>query len=383
MDETLFSQSSRLLDILRNASGNKIAQMPDADQGLSEEEPFPFLAVVGQQEMKLSLLLALINPQIGGVLLVGPRGTAKTTAVRSLADLLPDVRRSLCLHGCTEEIVEAEGLKGVCESCAQKFGYGEPLTITDKVRLLELPLNARLEDVVGGINERVALEQQRVRLERGILGHADGNILYIDEVNLLNDAITDAILDAAAQGHYTVRRGPLKLTYRARFVLIGSMNPEEGQLRPQLMDRFGLRAIVRGLDDPDLRYQAYEHAVMYQRNPEQFAGAFAGQTIALAEEVQAARQRLPAVSISRDARDLGLHLIKQMQIESNRAELTLFEAARAYTAADNRNTVEPADLQAVSLLALRQRHSEYLQQFFAEQAREDEVVRAFWEKQAS
>lgn len=381
IDETPSPSGSRLLDILREAPAHKIVKMPDADHGLAVEEPFPFLAVVGQQEMKLALLLALINPTVGGVLLVGPRGTAKTTAVRALTDLLPNVQRSLCVHGCTEEIVELEGMEAICEHCAQKFAYGEPLTVVDKVRLLDLPLNSRLEDVVGGINERIALEQQRVRLERGILGHADGNILYIDEVNLLDDAITDAILDAAAQGSYTVRRGPLKLTYRARFVLIGSMNPEEGQLRPQLMDRFGLRAIVRGLDEPALRYQAYEHAAAYRRSPEQFASSFASQTIALAEEIQAARQRLPQVSIHQEARDLGVQLIKQMQIESNRAEITLFEAARAHAAADSRDVVAAADVQAVSLLALRQRRSDYLRQFFAEQTHEDETMRSFWEQQ--
>ena len=374
---------SKLLDILLEAPSQKIIHMPDMDVGQSEVEPFPFLAIVEQYEMKLALMLSLINPRVGGVLLIGPRGTAKTTAVRGLTDLLPNVRRSLCVYGCTETMLENGGMDAICKDCAQKVGYGEPLTVEDKVRLFELPLNARLEDVVGGINERVALEQNRVRLERGILGHADGNILYIDEVNLLDDAITDAILDAAAQGSYTVRRGPLKLTYRSRFVLIGSMNPEEGQLRPQLMDRFGLRAIVRGLDDPELRYQAYEHAASYRRSPEQFAGAFASQTIALAEEIEAARQRLPRVRIDPPARDLGLQLIKHMQIESNRAEMTLFEAARAHAAADSRDVAEVADVQAVSLLALRQRRSEYLLQFFAEQAREDDAMHAFWGQRES
>ncbi|MCA9936674.1 MAG: ATP-binding protein [Anaerolineales bacterium] len=378
-DESTAPFRSQLLDLLKSAPAGRIAKLPDADHGLAEMEPFPFLAVVGQQEMKLALMLSLINPQVGGVLLIGPRGTAKTTAVRSLTDLLPNVRRSLCVYGCTEELVEVEGMTAVCEECAQKYGYGQPLSVEDKVRLLELPLNARLEDVVGGINERVALEQQRVRLERGILGHADNNILYIDEVNLLDDAITDAILDAAAQGHYTVRRGPLKLTYRARFVLIGSMNPEEGQLRPQLMDRFGLRAVVRGLDDPELRYQAYENAMAYWRNPEVFAGAYARDTIALADEIEAARRRLSGVTIGQEARALGLALIQQMQIDSNRAETTLFEAARAYAAADARDVVEAEDVQAVALLALRQRRSEFLQQFFAAQADEDAAMRAFWQ----
>ncbi len=371
---------SQLLDLLKSAPAGRISSLPDVDQGIEDADPFPFLAIVGQQEMKLALLLALINPHVGGVLLIGPRGTAKTTAVRALTDLLPNVRRSLCLYGCTEEIAERDGISAICDACAQKFGYGQPLSVEDKVRLLELPLNARLEDVVGGINERIALEQQRVRLERGILGHADKNILYIDEVNLLDDTITDAILDAAAQGHYTVRRGPLKMTYRARFVLIGSMNPEEGSLRPQLMDRFGLRAIVRGLDDAEMRYQAYENALAYRRNPEAFASAYAAETITLAEEIQAARQRLPQVTVDAAARTLGLALIRDMQIDSNRAEMTLFEAARARAAADGRFTATPEDIDAVALLALRQRRSAYLQQFFAAQQEEDMAMRAFLQR---
>lgn len=377
--EGTLSGRSRLLDILLRSPARQIAQMPDTDQGVWEDvEPFPFLAVVGQTEMKLALMLSLINPRVGGVLLIGPRGTAKTTAVRALTDLLPNVRRSLCVHGCTEEMVEAGGMDAVCKSCAQKYGYGQALTIDDKVRLLELPLNARLEDVVGGINERIALEQNRVRLERGILGHADGQILYIDEVNLLNDVITDAILDAAAQGHYTVRRGPLKLTYRSRFVLIGSMNPEEGRLRPQLMDRFGLRALVRGLSDPEERYEAYRRVRAYQTNPDEFAAAYAEQTLALADEIEAARKQLPDVAVGDAARQLGLRMVQALEIASTRAEITLFEAARAHAAADGRDVAAPEDVQAVSLLALRQRHSHYLEQFFAEQEEEEQQVKALW-----
>jgi magnesium chelatase subunit I len=365
---------SKLLDLLLQSPAYKIRQLPDQDHGLSEEEPFPFLAIVGQDEMKLALLLALINPRMGGVLLVGPRGTAKTTAVRSLTDLLPNVRRSLCAHGCTERLVQEEGMAAVCPACAEKFGYGQPLTVEDRVRMLELPLNARLEDVVGGINERIALEQQRVRLERGILGHADGQILYIDEVNLLDDAITDAILDAASQGFCTVRRGPLKLRYRARFMLIGSMNPEEGRLRPQIMDRFGLRVLVRGLTVAADRYRAYQNALNYQRNPTQFADLYAHETLQLAAELEAARERLDRVTISEAARSLGLSLVQALDIDSNRADITLFEAARAHAAAAEREEVLPADMQAVSLLSLRLRRSEMLSRYFAEQAQEDERV---------
>jgi magnesium chelatase subunit I len=375
----MIERHSKLLDILRQASAAKITDLPDADMGRAETEPFPFLAIVGQVEMKLALTLSLINPEVGGVLLIGPRGTAKTTAVRSLTDLLPTVKHSLCVNGCTEEMIEQLGMDGVCLECATKFGHGEALTAVDKVRIFELPLNARLDDVVGGINERVALEQNRVRLERGILGHADRHILYIDEVNLLDDAITDAILDAAAQGHYTVRRGPLKMTYNARLMLIGSMNPEEGRLRPQLMDRFGLRAVVRGLDDPALRYQAYERAMAYKHRPELFAASFAEGTLALAEEIQQARDRLPQVTVSDAARELGLKLVRQLAIDSNRAEITLFEAARAHAAADERLETLPEDVQAVALLALRQRQSPQLARFFADQEEEDAVLTAVFD----
>ncbi len=367
---------SKLLDLLLQSPAHRIANLPDEDYGLADVEPFPFLAIVGQAEMKLALILAVINPRVGGVLLIGPRGTAKTTAVRALTDLLPHVRRSLCVNGCTEAMLDESGMDAICDDCRQKVGYGAPLTVEDQVRILDLPLNTRLEDVVGGINERIALEQQRVRLERGILGHADGHILYIDEVNLLPDEITDAILDAAAQGHYTVRRGPLKLKYRSRFLLIGSMNPEEGRLRPQLMDRFGLRAVVRGLAEADLRYQAYEQAVAYQHDPETFAAVYAASTLALAEEVRQARQILPQVVISEAARTLGVRLVQSLQIDSSRAEITLFEAARAYAAADNRTEVLPDDVQAVAALALRQRQSPALQQFFTELAQEEAQMTA-------
>jgi magnesium chelatase subunit I len=372
--------ASQLLRLLQNASpAHQILRLPDVDHGLAEVEPFPFLGIVGQQEMKVALSLALINPYVGGVLLIGARGTAKTTAARSLVDLLPSVRRSLCAQGCTEEVLESQGMDGICKDCATRAGYSQPLTVEERVRIFELPLNARLDDVVGGINERVALEQQRVRLERGILAQADGHILYIDEVNLLDGAVTDAILDAAAQGFYTVRRGPASLRYRSRFLLIGSMNPEEGRLRPQLMDRFGLRAVVRGLPTAAERYEAYRLALLYRQNPEGLAAAFAEQTLALAEEIEQAKCRLPAVTVSAEARELGLHLIERAQIDSNRAEIALFEAARAHAAAEEREQVTVADVKAVALIALRQRRSRQLEEFFAAQEQEDSDLLAAFE----
>lgn len=371
--------TSRLLRLLSDQSlASRILKAPEPDLGLAEVEPFPFLAIVGQPEMKLALLLAIINPNVGGVLLIGSRGTGKTTAVRSLADLLPLQRQSLCANGCTEEMLESLGMDGICEDCAKRVGYGEPLTTETRVRIVELPLNARLDDVVGGIDERLALEQNRLRLRRGILAQADGNVLYVDEVNLLDDGVTDAILDAAAQGYYTVRRGALNLQYWSRFALVGSMNPEEGKLRPQIMDRFGLRVVVRGLPDPQQRYQAYEQALAYRLNPDQLAAQYAQDTLFMAEEIAAARERVPRVYIGDEAKQIGLDLIQQMQVDSIRAEITLFEAARAYAAADDRDEVLPTDIGAVSLIALRLRHSEGLEKFHQSQRSEDQRLESLY-----
>lgn len=373
---------SKLLELLRSSPAFQASQLGYVDRGVADVEPFPFPAIVGHYEMKLALTLAIINPAIGGVLLLGPRGTAKTTAVRSLTDLLPAVTRSLCEKGCTEEQLEEGGMDAICNACAEKMGYGEPLTTQERVRIVNLPLSARLEDVVGGIDERLALEKQRVRLERGVLAQADGHILYIDEVNMLDDAIVNAILDAAAQGFYTVRRGPQKLSYRSQFVLVGTMNPEEGRLRPQLLDRFGLRAVARGLMDPKLRYRAYEHVRWYRRDPEGMAAAYAEQTLALAEEIESARGRLDSVTVNEQAKELGLRLITSMGIESSRAEITLFEAGRAHAAADGREVVTGDDVSAVAAVALRFRRSPRLDGFIEQQEEDDTRINALLAEEA-
>ena len=371
------TMQSKLLSILADHStAHRILSMPLKDLGIASIEPFPFLAIVGQQELKLALILALINPIVGGVLLVGSRGTAKTTAVRSLVDLLPLHRHSICPDGCTEEMLEQNGMDAICKDCSKKVGYGEPLTVEERVRIFELPLNARLEDVVGGINERLALEQQRLRLDRGILAQADGNILYIDEVNLLKKNVSNAILDAAAQGYYTVRRGPMSLEYRSQFILVGSMNPAEGQLRPQILDRFGLRAVARGLPDHEARYQAYERAISYRKDPEELSAIYADATMALAEEIDQASSRIHKVVIDEGAKRLGLELIRELNIESNRAEITLFEAAKAYCASDERNTVQRSDIETVAPMSLRLRQSDSLHKFYRIQEKEDQLVQS-------
>jgi len=364
-----------LRELVDYVSGKSLPAMDVGDAGLAEHMPFPFLAIVGQQEMKLALLLGLINSNLGGILLIGPRGTAKTTAVRSLLDILPDVERSLCYYGCLPEDVETGGIDAICPDCAKKYAAGEPLTKPDKVRLVELPLNARLEDVVGGVDERAAVHE-RLRIRRGILAQADLNLLFIDEINLLPDEIVDAILDAAAQGTYTVRRGPVQATYRARFVLIGSMNPEEGRLRPQILDRFGLRLIVKGLDGADERLEAYRRVQSYMTNPRGMVSQFRQEMLAAAEEIDAARKRLKDVTISDKVARSAIALVQQMKIDSLRTEITWFEASRAYAAADGRKDVTEEDLKIVAPMCLRLRRSQYMNEYFQNQEGEEDEMRS-------
>jgi magnesium chelatase subunit I len=368
-------EGSALLRILNQAGARRVLSAQPADLGLADIRPYPFLAVVGQMEMRVALMLSIINPAVGGVLLIGPRGTGKTTAVRSLTGLLPDIEVSDCEDGALPSELQNEVAKALYPDCYEKFHAGESISHYEPVKLVELPLNARLEDVVGGINERIAVQQNRVRLERGILARADNNLLYIDEVNLLNDEIVDAILDAAAQGSYTVRRGAMAGTYRSRFVLIGSMNPEEGRLRPQIMDRFGLRVNVRGLTTRDERLEVYRRVRQYRLHPTTFIHQWEMATATAREEIMLARELLKEITLADDAINVGLALVHDLDIDSHRAEYTMFEAARAYAAADGRDVASVQDIRQVAPMALRQRRSEFMVNFFESQRDEDEQIR--------
>lgn len=368
------AQVRSLKELIDRVTGRQI-HLPSVAEasGIAEVLPFPFLALVGQREMKLALLLSIVNPSVGGVLLIGPRGTGKTTAVRSLVDLLPMVPRSLCYYGCLPEDIEAGGIDAVCPDCARKYAMGEALASMDSVRLVELPLNARLEDVTGGLDERAAIHE-RLRVRRGLLAQADRNLLYVDEVNLLNDEVVDALLDAAAQGSYTIRRGPLSATYWSRFILIGSMNPEEGRLRPQIQDRFGLRVVVHGLDEAQDRLEAYRRVQAYLTNRRQTVAKFKPDTEIARIEIQEARSILDQVKLPDEVAHLGLLLINRLGIDSLRAEITLFEAARAYAVADGRLSVTPSDLQEVALMSLRLRRSSFITEYFQHQEAEDSEI---------
>ncbi len=314
--------------------------------------PYPFLAIVGQEELKTALILSLINPQMGGVLLIGPYGVGKTTAVRGLIDLMP-------ITDYTE--FDEQGML---------------VERQERMRIIELPLNARMDDVVGGVNERIALEQRRVALEEGVLAKAHRNLLYIDEVNLLDTHIADVILDAAAQGRTLVRRGPMTRLFATQFVLVGSMNPEEGSLRPQIMDRFALRVWVAPLSDPNMRLELYRRVRDFRADPTIFRRRYNADTDALREEISAAREILPHVGITSDAERFAMQLVQRLQVPSHRAEIALLEAARARAAADYRATATIEDVRSCTTLALRQRRSPFIIGHAEAMALEDAAIQA-------
>src|SRR5205807_1851897 len=228
---------------------------------------YPFTAIVGQDKMKLALVLNAINPSIGGVLIRGEKGTGKSTAVRALARLLPDQRVvEGCHFGCHPDDPE-----DWCFECRQRAESGPLPSTVRRMRVVELPINASEDRVVGTIDLEAALKEGSRRFEPGVLAEANRNILYVDEVNLLDDHIVDVLLDAAAMGINTVEREGVSVSHPSRFILVGTMNPEEGELRPQLLDRFGLCVDVEGIRDLDQRVAIVEKRALWEDDPNQFS----------------------------------------------------------------------------------------------------------------
>jgi len=340
---------------------------------MAEVIDYPILALVGQEEMKTALILAAINPRVRGVLLMGPRGTGKTTAARGLVDLLPPVPRSICPHGCEPRLATIS-MEYICPDCAAKLEAGEDITYLASMQSVELPLNATMDDVIGGPNPRIALEQSRWQLQQGVLYYAHRNVLYVDEINLLDEEIVNAILDAASRGYYVVRRGRLIGTFPSEFLLIGSMNPEEGMLRPQLMDRLGLRVVVPPLTDPEDRLEIYERNRRFTDDPVAFAAGYAEQTMALAEEIAQSKELLPQVTIPATIAEAAMKLINTLKAQSHRAEIVLLEAARARAAADGRIDVRKEDIVVTAPLSLRQRRSDFMERFVTDSREEDSGI---------
>ncbi|HEV2915982.1 MAG TPA: magnesium chelatase ATPase subunit I [Pyrinomonadaceae bacterium] len=313
---------------------------------------YPFTAIVGQQEMRLALLLNTIDPTIGGVLVMGHRGTGKSTAVRALADLLPSIRRVIdCPFGC-----DPKERASLCDDCAARLSSeGRLKSAVAAVPVVDLPLGATEDRVCGTINiERALIEGVRA-FEPGLLARANRGFLYIDEVNLLEDHLVDLLLDVAVTGRNLVEREGISVEHPSRFVLVGSGNPEEGELRPQLLDRFGLHVEVRTVDDLDQRVEIVERRASFERDPEGFRLSAQAEQERLRLRLGRARKRFAEVKLARPLLRRIAELCLRLRIDGHRGELTITRAARALAAYEGRREVSEADVRRVALMALSHR----------------------------
>ena len=314
---------------------------------------FPFTAIVGQDEMKLALQLNVIDPKIGGVLIMGDRGTGKSTTIRAIADLLPEI-----------EIVADDPFNShptnleLMSSDVKSQIQADIIAIeTDfiKIPMIDLPLGATEDRVCGTIDIEKALTEGVKAFEPGLLAKANRGILYVDEVNLLDDHLVDILLDSAASGWNTVEREGISIRHPARFILIGSGNPEEGELRPQLLDRFGMHAEIRTVKDPTLRVQIVEERTSFDLNPQNWLDKYKDQQEAITKRIEDAQERLSTIEIAHDLRVKISEICSLLDVDGLRGDIVTNRAAKAYAAYHNRNVVEIEDIKTIITLCLRHR----------------------------
>ena len=312
---------------------------------------YPFSAIVGQEEMKLALLVAAVDPSIGGVLVFGDRGTGKSTAVRALAALLPMMKSVVgCRYHCDPA---ANG--AMCSECQARVGGTGLKSEQIRVPVVDLPLGATEDRVVGALDLERALAQGIKAFEPGLLARAHRGFLYIDEVNLLEDHLVDLLLDVAASGENVVEREGLSVRHPARFVLIGTGNPEEGELRPQLLDRFGLSVEVRTPPELEARVEVVRRRDNFERDPAAFIETWKPADDQVRRKVVAAKSKLSSVEVSDAVRESAARLCMSLGTDGLRGELTLIRAARALASLDRRAAVTDAHLRRVAAPALRHR----------------------------
>ena len=313
---------------------------------------FPFTAIVGQERMKRALLLNAVNPLIGGVLIRGERGTAKSTAARALAALLPDVNVVAdCHFGC-----DPEQPSQFCTECRERASINGNLSgALRRTAFIDLPISATEDRVVGTLDIEKAIKKGERHFEPGILASANRGLLYIDEVNLLDDHVVDLLLDSAAMGVNIVEREGISFTHPAKFILVGTMNPEEGDLRPQLLDRFALSATVRGISDSDARVDIMERNIAFETNPEAFSQDWQPKEQFVSSEIAAARKLLPDVIYSRFDLESIAELTTSLEVDGHRADLVILRAARAHAAFKGRTQIESSDILLAAELALPHR----------------------------
>ncbi len=313
---------------------------------------YPFTAIVGQERMRRALVLNAVDPRIGGVLIRGERGTAKSTAARALAALLPSVEVVAdCRFGC-----DPDSPATWCTECRERAASGETLPVTTRrTPFINLPVSATEDRVVGTLDIEKAIQRGERHFEPGVLAAANRGLLYIDEVNLLDDHVVDVLLDSAAMGMNIVEREGISFTHPARFILVGTMNPEEGDLRPQLLDRFALSVDIRGIREARERMQIMERNLAFESDPSAFREGWMPKEQELSHQIEHARKLVDLVTYTR--RDLLsiAALTASLNVDGHRADLVILKAARAQAAFDGRTAINDRDIALAAELALPHR----------------------------
>nr|QWK42066.1 photochlorophyllide reductase subunit I [Pseudochorda nagaii] len=301
---------------------------------------FPFTAIVGQEEMKLALELNVIDPKIGGVMIMGDRGTGKSTTIRAIADLLPEI-----------EVIKDDPFN------RHPTDEIEGATETEfiKIPMVDLPLGATEDRVCGTIDIEKALTEGVKAFEPGLLAKANRGILYVDEVNLLDDHLVDILLDSAASGWNTVEREGISIRHPAQFVLVGSGNPEEGELRPQLLDRFGMHAEIRTVKDPDLRVKIVEERTLFDLDPYAWVDKYKDQQDSLKQKIIDAQNLLDSVEMPYDFRVKISKVCSELDVDGLRGDIVSNRAAKAYAAFQGKTNVLIEDIEKIIVLCLRHR----------------------------
>jgi magnesium chelatase subunit I len=325
----------------------------ETTKGAVTERPvFPFTAIIGQEEMKLALILNVIDPRIGGVMIMGDRGTGKSTTIRAVADLLPAIKvvADDPFNSATDDFeLMSETVKTAVEN-------NQELPVAyKKVPMIDLPLGATEDRVCGTIDIEKALTEGVKAFEPGLLAKANRGILYVDEVNLLDDHLVDILLDSAASGWNTVEREGISIKHPARFVLVGSGNPEEGELRPQLLDRFGMHAEIRTVRDPETRVRVVEERSNFDQNPDECLAENAKAIEELKAQIVEAQELLPKLKIDFELRVKISQVCGSLDVDGLRGDIVTNRAAKAYAAYNGREEVTVDDIEKVITLCLRHR----------------------------